>query len=44
MYIRRHIEPVISECLQQFPILLVTDPRQVGKKHCCSMYAKTLNM
>ena len=31
MYIRRHIEPVISECLQQFPILLVTGPRQVGK-------------
>ena len=31
MYIRRHIEPVISECLQQFPVLLVTGPRQVGK-------------
>ena len=31
MYIRRHIESVISECLQQFPVLLVTGPRQVGK-------------
>ena len=31
MYIRRHIKPVISECLQQFPVLLVTGPRQVGK-------------
>ena len=31
MYIKRHIESVISECLQQFPVLLVTGPRQVGK-------------
>ena len=31
MYIRRHIESVISECLQQFPVLLVTGPRQVKK-------------
>lgn len=31
MYIKRHIESVIIECLQQFPVLLVTGPRQVGK-------------
>ena len=42
MYIRRHIESVISECLQQFPILLVTGPRQVGKttllQHVCKNF------
>lgn len=31
MYIRRHIESVINEFLQQFPVLLATGPRQVGK-------------
>ena len=31
MYIRRHIEYVINECLQQSPVLLVTGPRQVRK-------------
>ena len=31
MYIKRHIESVISECLQQFPVLLVTGPRKVDK-------------
>lgn len=42
MYINRHIESVISECLQQFPVLLVTGPRQVGKttllQHICNNY------
>lgn len=42
MYINRHIESVISECLQQFPVLLVTGPRQVGKttllQHICNSY------
>lgn len=31
MYIKRHLEEVIKECLEQFPIVLVTGPRQVGK-------------
>ena len=31
MYIKRHLEEVIRECLEQFPIVLVTGPRQVGK-------------
>ncbi len=31
MYIQRHIEQVISESLLQFPTILVTGPRQVGK-------------
>lgn len=42
MYIKRHIESVISECLQQFPVLLVTGPRQVGKttllQYVCKNY------
>ena len=40
MYIKRHIESVINECLQQFSVLLVTGPRRVGKKtllqHVCN--------
>lgn len=31
MYIKRHMESVIDECLKQFPVVLVTGPRQVGK-------------
>lgn len=31
MYIQRHMETTIQECLKQFPIVLVTGPRQVGK-------------
>ena len=31
MYIKRHIEKVVNECLEQFSVLLVTGPRQVGK-------------
>ena len=42
MYIKRHIESVITECLQQFPVLLVTGPRQVGKttllQHVCNNF------
>ena len=42
MYIKRHVEEVIRECLEQFPIVLVTGPRQVGKttllKNVCSEY------
>ncbi len=30
-YIPRHIELIIAECLEQFPVVLVTGPRQVGK-------------
>lgn len=40
MYISRHIESVINECLNQFSVLLVTGPRQVGKttllQHTCN--------
>ena len=42
MYIKRHVEEVIRECLEQFPIVLVTGPRQIGKttllKNVCSEY------
>ena len=42
MYIKRHLEEVIRECLEQFPIVLVTGPRQIGKttllKNVCSEY------
>lgn len=31
MYIKRHMEEVVEECLEQFPVLLITGPRQVGK-------------
>ena len=31
MYIKRHMEETIKECLEQSPIILVTGPRQVGK-------------
>ena len=31
MYIKRHMEKVVKECIEQFPVLLVTGPRQVGK-------------
>ncbi|WP_296880335.1 AAA family ATPase, partial [Thomasclavelia sp.] len=42
MYIERHIDYVIKECLKQFPIILVTGPRQVGKetllKYICNNF------
>lgn len=31
MYLKRHMEIVVKECLEQFPVLLITGPRQVGK-------------
>ena len=31
MYIQRHMEAIITDCIKQFPIILVTGPRQVGK-------------
>lgn len=31
MYINRHMEEIVKSCLKQFPVLLVTGPRQVGK-------------
>lgn len=31
MYIKRHMEEIVKECIAQFPVLLVTGPRQVGK-------------
>ena len=42
MYIQRHIETVVNECLDQFPVVLVTGPRQVGKttllQHVCQNF------
>ncbi len=39
MYIRRHMEFVVEECVEQFPVVLVTGPRQIGKttllQHVC---------
>ena len=39
MYIKRGIEPLFKEALEQFPVCLVTGPRQAGKstflQHCC---------
>ena len=31
MYLRRSLEATIKEVSQQFPVVLVTGPRQVGK-------------
>lgn len=31
MYIHRHMERLVQECLHQFPVVLITGPRQVGK-------------
>lgn len=31
MYIKRHMEKIVDECQKQFPVVLVTGPRQVGK-------------
>ncbi len=31
MYIHRAIEPLLKEALSQFPIVLITGPRQAGK-------------
>lgn len=31
MYIKRHMELVVKDCIRQFPVLLITGPRQVGK-------------
>lgn len=30
MYIKRHMEEIVKACIEQFPVLLVTGPRQVG--------------
>ena len=31
MYIRRHMEQLLEQITAQYPVLLVTGPRQVGK-------------
>lgn len=31
MYLKRHMEKIVEECLEQFSVLLVTGPRQIGK-------------
>lgn len=28
MYIKRHMELVVKDCIKQFPVLLITGPRQ----------------
>lgn len=42
MYIKRHIENVITECLGEFPVVLISGPRWVGKttmlKKVCHTY------
>lgn len=45
MYIKRHVENVVEECISQFPVVLVTGPRQVGKTtmllNVCDHYTYT---
>ena len=31
MYIQRHIQAILKQLMAQFPAILVTGPRQVGK-------------
>ena len=31
MYIQRHIQTILKQLMEQFPAVLVTGPRQVGK-------------
>ena len=31
MYIKRHMEKLLEQIAAQYPVLLVTGPRQVGK-------------
>ena len=31
MYIKRHMEKLLEQIATQYPVLLVTGPRQVGK-------------
>jgi len=31
MYIKRHIEAVVTDLLTQYPCILISGPRQVGK-------------
>lgn len=33
MYIKRHMELVVKDCIKQFPVLLITGPRQVGNNN-----------
>ena len=35
-YITRSLEKVVMEVTQEYPVVLVTGPRQVGKKPLCS--------
>lgn len=43
MYIKRHMELVINECLNQFPVVLVTGLRQVGKTTLLQYVCKDFN-
>ena len=33
-YIKRNLENVVRQVTREYPVLLVTGPRQVGKKYC----------
>lgn len=43
MYIKRHIERVITECLEEFPVVLVSGPRWVGKTTMLMKVCNTYN-
>ncbi|MBR5795368.1 MAG: ATP-binding protein [Erysipelotrichaceae bacterium] len=43
MYIKRHMESVIEECVEQFPVVLVTGPRQIGKTTLLQYVCKDFN-
>lgn len=40
MYISRHMEKVVEECKEQFSVILITGPRQVGKRQCYYKFVK----
>ena len=43
MYTKRHMEDVIKNCIKQFPVLLITGPRQVGKTTMIEETCKEFN-
>lgn len=42
MYLRRNLENILNEAIKQFPVILITGPRQAGKstllQHCLKEY------
>jgi len=43
MYVKRHMEAIIKSCIKQFPVLLITGPRQVGKTTIVEETCKEFN-